>query len=269
MSVHVYPFFDLNGEATIQFARVENSSTGNAPSFALFQNKSDLFTNEKNMTYGARFLIGKSDLERVNRFVGSIISAANASGSPVEACLKAEDMHPYAQTGRYSTIRAKCLNVKTLCFDSSGNARDAFFNLSEADDTVLKSSADYPMIVIISVTGIWKKMTKMTEKADEKMWGVSMRVDYAIVPFGTDKSNFWFDTPAFRARLLTGRLTFDEKGALMGLKLDSYDAAKRKAIESMTSEEREALEKKKADAAAKRLARKNESPKPVVVDASL
>lgn len=260
-SVVVYDFMGSTA-SPVDFAPIEHKS-GTPVTFCVFQNKMEILTNEKNKEYGAQLLLSKTDFERIQTYVMSIVENAKEQLTG-GAALTAETMHPIFKAGRYNTIRVKVPNVKTMKFSDSGSPRD---NLFEAEEVDVDADHIWPnqmaCVVVVQLTGIWRKNVKLDEgkKDNEKMWGISFRATRVL--FG---ENQWYDAPSFRARVLDGAISTrrDPEGKEIAvLKLSTYDKGKRKASATELSEEEKAKreQRKLQKAERKKTAKEIEAPK--------
>lgn len=262
-SVVVYDFMGSTA-SPVDFAPIEHKS-GTPVTFCVFQNKLEILTNEKNKEYGAQLLLSKTDFERIQSYVMSIVALAKDQLTGGSA-LTPETMHPIFKAGRYNTIRVKVPNVKTMKFNATGSPRDNLFEAEEFDFTDAENvwPNQIACVVVVQLTGIWRKSIKLDEgkKDNEKMWGISFRATRVL--FG---ENQWYDAPSFRARVLDAAISTrrDPEGKEIAvLKLSPYDKGKRKASAAteLSAEEKEKRElRKQQKAERKKTAKEIEAPK--------
>lgn len=259
MSIFVYDFASLKAEnaGPIEFAAMEYKS-GTPITFCVFQNKMEILTNEKNKEYGAQLILSRADHERLSKFVTSLVDTAKyqlTGGSD----LVESKMHPVFKTGRYQTIRVKVPRPKLMKLQEQGNPRDSLFEAEQGD---FEYDENKPCIVVVQLTGIWRKNIKMDESKkedNEKMWGVSFRAIRVISGVNT-----WFDAPSFRSRVLDATISsrYDPEGKEISIiKLAPYDKNKRKATPLSDEEKQKRDEAKKQKAERRKSAKEIEAPK--------
>lgn len=233
-SILIYPSGSSDGP--ISFHRLTDQN-GAPIAFTVLQNNAKFLVDEKATAWGTRLLLGKQEAGRLDSFLTSLCEvAAKHSNLELKGCYK------HIVGGRYSTLRSKVGTViETGLFKfvgKRGNPRERLYDIERVSSLASLNgfNADtQACVVTIVVTGYWVKAQKMTEKPDEPMWGLSLKLDSVILDDGVDKN--WFIAPSFRARLLTA------KRHGKSFILPAYSAAKR---QTPTEEEAKAIEERRA-----------------------